>query len=245
MPTLVADCPRDPARNMTFDVMAQVYISKKYNWQTWHEVICVCRDCGKPTIFLIKLTDVHEELARYPDQIMDIQGSLNQFYSVVRPITLRDQVTIQPPPFLPNGINAAFKEGAACHAIGCYNAAACMFRLCLDLVSKPMLPDPKDTTVAQPSKHERHNLGPRLTWMFDNNILPNELRDLADCVRQDGNDGAHAGNLTQEDADDLLDFTVTFLERLVTEPEKIAAAKARQLARKQKAQQAAAKAATP
>lgn len=51
-------------------------------------------------------------------------------------------------------------------------------------------------------------------------------------MKDDGNDGAHEGTLTQHDADDLLDFTIALLERLYTEPERLRLAKARRDARR-------------
>ncbi|MGC2411606.1 MAG: DUF4145 domain-containing protein, partial [Stellaceae bacterium] len=92
-------------------------------------------------------------------------------------------------------------------SIGCNNAAATMFRLCVDLATRPLLPDAADPTNPQPNRRTRRDLGLRLTWMFDNNTLPATLRELASCIREDANDGAHVGNLIKEDAEDLLDFT--------------------------------------
>jgi len=117
--------------------------------------------------------------------------------------------------------------------IGCNNAAATMFRLCVDLATRPLLPDPADATKAQPPNNRtRRDLGLRLTWMFDNNILPSALRELAKCIREDANDGAHVGNLTKEDTEDLLDFAAALLERLITEPKKLELAEARRAARR-------------
>ena len=73
----------------------------------------------------------------------------------------------------------------------------------------------------------------RLHWLFDQGLIPSALRELARSVREDGNDGAHAGTLSKEDADNLLDFTVALLERLVTEPRKIQLAEARREARRE------------
>ena len=55
---------------------------------------------------------------------------------------------------------------------------------------------------------------------------------LATCIREDGNDGAHAGTLTKADADDLVDFTIALLERLITEPKKLELAKERRETRR-------------
>jgi hypothetical protein len=64
-------------------------------------------------------------------------------------------------------------------------------------------------------------LAPRLAWLLDNGILPQELRVLSTCIREDGNDAAHDGTLKKADAEDLMDFTVALFERVYTEPERL------------------------
>ena len=61
----------------------------------------------------------------------------------------------------------------------CYNVAATMFRLCVDLVTSPLLPDPSDTTINQPNEKTRRDLGLRLQWMFANKLIDPALRELA------------------------------------------------------------------
>ena len=107
-----------------------------------------------------------------------------------------------------------------------------MFRLCVDIVTRPLLPDKADASVTQPNEQTRRDLGLRLHWMFDNKVLDPSLRDLAKCIREDANDGAHVGNLSKEDAEDLLDFTTMLLERLVTEPKRLEQAEARRRERR-------------
>ncbi|PKQ80783.1 hypothetical protein AOX56_11125 [Aeromonas sobria] len=72
-----------------------------------------------------------------------------------------------------------------------------------------------------------------MDWLFEHGHLPVALKELAECIKDDGNDGAHEGILSKVDVDDLIDFTVTLLERLYTEPRKIELAKERRLARRQ------------
>ncbi len=79
----------------------------------------------------------------------------------------------------------------------------------------------------------RRDLGLRLPWLFDNGILPEALRELSSCVKDDGNDGAHEGTLKKEDAEDLLDFTYALLERIYTEPKRLQLAKERRLSRRE------------
>ena len=62
--------------------------------------------------------------------------------------------------------------------------------------------------------------------------MPNDLRELSTSIREDDNDGAHAGTLKKEDAEDLLDFSGALLERLYIEPEKLRLAGKRREARR-------------
>jgi hypothetical protein len=73
----------------------------------------------------------------------------------------------------------------------------------------------------------KRDLGLRLPWMFKNGILPEDLKELSTCVREDGNDGAHTGTLTHEEAQDLQDFTTILLERIYTEKERLRLAEKR------------------
>jgi hypothetical protein len=73
----------------------------------------------------------------------------------------------------------------------------------------------------------RRDLGLRLPWPIKNGFLPKDLEELSKCIREDGNDGAHAGALTSEDAADLQDFTTALLERIFTEPARLKAAQNR------------------
>ncbi len=97
------------------------------------------------------------------------------------------------------------------------------------LVTKQLLPT---QDVEGLNQRIRRNLGLRLPWLFDNHILPKNLRELSVCVREDGNDDAHAGTLGKEDAEDLLDFTYILLERIYTEPERIRLAAKRRVSRR-------------
>jgi hypothetical protein len=216
---------------MSFDVLGQVFVGEQYGWQQWHELFSRCRSCLRSTIFLVKQhADEVPQAIREDNGIVNFRGSLTNIYDVDRYISLRDTIAIRPPDYLPDELKNAFAEGAACLAIGCCNAAATMFRLCIDLVTKPLLPDP--ASPDGPNNKQRRDLGLRLRWLFENGRLPTDLRDLAACIHQDGNDGAHVGNLTQADADDLVEFTSLLLERLVTEPKRLEIARERREARR-------------
>lgn len=82
-------------------------------------------------------------------------------------------------------------------------------------------------------RRERRDLGLRLPWLFHNRRLDPGMEPLSTCIREDGNDGAHTGTLTKEDAEDLLDFTMALLEKIYTEPERLKLAQERRDARRQ------------
>lgn len=238
MSLLVADCPRCAAKAITFDVKAQVYCFTQHGWQHWYEIFCLCRGCRRPTIFVVHLSvDGHqrgmeEEICRPANGLVLHRGGLNQHFDIDHYISQRDEAPQKSPEHLPEEIKKAFDEGAACLSIGCNNACATMFRLCVDLATRPLLPDPGDATKPQPNSKTRRDLGLRLAWLFDNAILPSTLRELAKCIREDANDGAHVGNLSKADAEDLLDFTMVILDRLITEPKRLELAEARRTARR-------------
>jgi hypothetical protein len=234
MALLVADCPRCGAQHITFDVNAQLWRHIEHGWLNTYELFCVCRRCHAATTFVVR--DKEIKLARVfaagTDTLVKHPNALNDFFETKGFVSVRDHVTRKAPDHLPGVVKDAFSEGAACLSIACHNAAGAMFRLCVDLVTKPLLPDPDDATQPQPNKKQRRDLGLRLPWLLDQGLLPSTLRELASCIKEDGNDGAHAGTLEKADAEDLADFATSLLERLITEPEKLRLAEVRRKARR-------------
>lgn len=86
----------------------------------------------------------------------------------------------------------------------------------------------------EPGNKVRRSLGLRMGWLFDNQVLPQAMRDLAECVKDDGNDGAHDGLLDKTSAIDLEEFTYVLLERLYTEKARLEEAKLRRQKRHDK-----------
>jgi hypothetical protein len=224
MSELVADCPRCNSLKITFDVSSQNYIFTKYEWQNWFEIFSICRHCGKSTVFIISQDNIAGSEQWKTNGIHSMRGSVNKYFRIEGYVSLLDSHSTAPPEHLPEDIQSAFVEGARCHSIGCYNAAATMFRLCIDHASRARLPEGDSSGL---TSNVRRSLGLRLQWLFENAKLPSELKELSACIKEDGNDGAHAGILQKEDADDILDFTFELLERLYTEPERLALAKRR------------------
>jgi hypothetical protein len=224
MAELVANCPRCGSHHITFDVTAAKPYRVDYGWQHWYEAFGVCRHCGRTAIFILSESTGGDHKYVHKVGLLKVDGSLNNYVDVKGHISLKDNITIGPPEFLPKDIESAFSEGATCLAVGCYNAAGTMFRLCVDKATRAMLP--ADDLPGLNAK-TRRDLGLRLPWLFDNGHLPNSLKELSTCIKEDGNDGAHAGTLAEADASDLLDFSIALLERIYAEPERLRLAKVR------------------
>ncbi len=229
MAELVANCPRCGANKITFDLIGSIMTVEKHGWQLWYEAFGICRQCDRSTVFVLS-ESVHGNYDYvHKKGLLNIEGAVNKYVDIEGVISLKDRITEKPPEFVPENIESIFKEGATCLAVNCYNAAGTMFRLCIDLVTKDMLPEEDVDGLIQ---RIRRNLGLRLPWLFDNNYLPEALREISSCVREDGNDGAHAGTLNKSDAEDLLDFSRILLERIYTEPERLRLAQERRRQRR-------------
>ena len=218
MPLLVANCPRCGAKAHTFDILAANHYKTSYGWQKWFEAFSCCRACKRTTIFVICYSTRADYTILDRRELMSYTGTLNQYCDVNGFINCTDVNAVNPPDHLPEDVKLAFEEAARSLAIGCWNAAGCMFRTSIDLATKDLLPG---EDVDGLNRHTRRYLAPRLGWLFDSGYLPENLRELSSCVREDGNDAAHDATLTKEDAQDLLDFTMALLERIYTEPRKL------------------------
>ena len=229
MSELVANCPRCGAKKITFDLLSHTLVGINHDWQNVSEAFCVCRSCRSSTVFILTQRDYGREEERRFKDLPNFSADVNLIASSEGYICIKNLASTKPPDHLPDNIEAVFREGAACLAIGCFNAAGTMFRLCLDLATHSMLPDNDCDNL---NERTRRMLGLRLGWLFDNSRLSNDLRDLSSCIKDDGNDGAHRGTLSENDAQDILDFTFALLERVYTEPERVRLAGVRRAERR-------------
>lgn len=224
MATVVYDCPRCNAASTTHDVLASKWTDIQYGWRNWAEVYCVCRNCHTGTIYLVAQKQIidsfrtanHNQIESF---IMNFRNDLTNLFDIEGYISIKDRKTADCPEHVPPKIKAIFDEGATCLNVACYNAAGTMFRLCVDLATEPLLP-PADQPDG-PNAKQRRDLGLRLPWLFEKQLLPEALHNLANCIKEDGNDGAHKGTLKLEDAADLKEFAELLLSRLYTEPHRL------------------------
>ena len=216
MPTMISDCPRCKAASITFDILSYVLIRVVADWQPNYEAFSVCRACNKPTIFGIQQSrnDSQSRTLFSPFSRPQILGSPENLNSLIRiqgHVSLKDESGVECPEHTPGHLKAVFDEGAACFAIGCYNASVAMFRLCLDL----------DTKAIAKELGIEGMLNSRLKKLFAQNALPSDLEELSHCIRENGNDGAHDGTISSVEAEDIMDFAISYLESRYTLPERI------------------------
>lgn len=229
----VADCPRCKSKHTTFDVLTACCTSsltdrfaKFFNI----EIPVQCRHCGHVSIIRGQIydSDLAENIARAIEGYPRLNDCVSNALGFV---SLADVDTDAAPQYLPQNIEAIYTEGSKCFAIGCYNAAGAMFRLCLDIATKSLLQEVDTHTM---NHNQRSKLAFRLDWIFDNKYWADDLRELASCIKNNGNDGAHDGDLDAVDAEDLKDFTHLILERVYTIPARNKMALGRREERKKK-----------
>jgi hypothetical protein len=213
---------------MTFNVLGSVLIDTTNEWTFRFEAFCQCRHCSKTTTFVLESEGVAAAAVLQAKALVELPGSLNKILRVKGFISLKDVASETAPPYVPDNIKNAFDEGAKCLSVRCYNAAAAMFRLCLDFATKDVLKN----VAGEIPKRVTYSLGHRLEWLFEIGSLPGTLKELSSCVKEDGNDGAHDGTLSKADALDLCDFTSVLLERLYTEPARLEQARLRRETRR-------------
>lgn len=244
MATIGGDCIRCGVKSVALQVLANTFFTR-FSFdksEQLSEVFCCCPECLRTSIAVVRkrlikgsgnhLTDAATQrefnaVWERPGNFAACTGSVSHYCELVGFVTIKDSVTRPVPKHLPANISLVFEEGCACLAIGSFNAAAAMFRTALDLATKSLLPE-----GTEPASKIRRNLGLRLEWMFQNGLLAGDLQDLAECVKDDGNDGAHDGTLTQVDAEDLYDFSFELLRKVFTERARLDLAKARRAARR-------------
>jgi len=240
MSTFVFDCPSCNAKKSTFDVKGHTLRPSSIEYFSW-VLFSTCRVCSESfsvnaEVELLKHSTlkrlntsnpqgVFVSIKNFLDTHVDISGWFDEFnYSPILPNAEL------PPEYIPSDIEEIFNEAAKCFAIGCFNASGAMFRLCLDITTKHILVQNHNLS---PSANDNKSIHSRLNWIFSKNILPRDLEDLSRGIKDDGNDAAHDGTLTKDDAADLLDFTYILLERVYTEPARVQNAQQRRIARRQ------------
>ncbi len=214
-PIILYDCPRCGAKKITFDVLAA------FSQGDWNRTIfCRCRQCFEGTTLEVELKSSNVNL------MVDSAGiPANMFCDQIELQRPKFNNVAECPQFVPDAIKNIFEEATTSRAFGCFSASGAMFRKVIDQATRTLV-DAKPGQEAQGGNQiswkEFKDLRLRLNWLIAKGQLPNGMDQLVECIREDGNDAAHAlESIGQDGAIDLEDFSKAILEFLFTMPGKI------------------------
>jgi hypothetical protein len=197
-----------------------------------------CENCNTPTVLSMKANDVDvEDILKKKEFPLDGPYNISEYFYNERIINTPSDSIARCPEHVPNNLKLIFDEAALCYSHNCYIACASMFRLCLDMTTKELLNEWLEANQGladQPNSSQKDKLYNRIEFLIERGVIPKDLKDYAHHIRLDGNDAAHDGSTEKEEAEDLLDFSELFLERIYTMKKQLDIAQARRLARRTK-----------
>src|SRR5688572_4470431 len=159
MALLVSDCPRCGAKRINFSIVGASQCGRIVdNRRTgisidYFEIQCVCAECRRSTLFKANQETSKSSLGNIDWRVAAF--NLKDIASIQGVVSPADLGFDPPPEYLPSDIETAFNEGSKCLSIGCFNASATMFRLCLDFATKALLPPASE----EPNSKIRRSLG--------------------------------------------------------------------------------------
>ena len=210
---LIHDCPRCGTKQITFDILAASNVGTKNGFPAY-EAFCCCRSCNGSSIFLVT---IRNDALYGIEHVLKHKSSLNNVLNDTELVKIFPGISAIPKD-IPLEISIPFCEALICQAIQAHNAAGCMFRTTVDLVTKKML---EDLQGKNPPKNAKDNLAQRIKLLYDEGLLTHSLKELSTSIRLDGNDAAHEANLEKDDVEAMNDFTTLLLEEIYTNPKKI------------------------
>lgn len=232
MALLQIDCPRCGAKSMTADVPVSVGLGDGREVLLW-EIFAVCRKCRKGSILKVQASEpmvgTLAMMGNFTPHNWD--GSLDQCVDIVGGLDNSDFAPLAVPEYMSTSVQNAYVEALTNIRMGCPNAAAAMFRLALDLATKEKV-EAIPAEDPQPNSEAKKALAKRVEWLFEQRLLPVNLKSLAKALRENANDGAHDGNLTMQDANDLYDFAEALMLEIYTRPGQIDAINQRRATRR-------------
>lgn len=237
MSFLVSDCDYCTTKKIRFDNQGFNKI-QRFKW----DILAICSHCNNPTVFRLTqksgvLYPINETLDQ-AKKLSDLQDlNLSLYFSLGGKVVPPNRKIVPCPEHVPENIKIVFDEATTCLSINCYTASGAMFRLCLDITTKELLKEWLEINkppAHQPNSDQKNKLFNRIEFLITNGVIPSDLKEYAHHIRLDGNEAAHAGSTEKEEAEDLLDFSELFLERIYTMKKQLELAQVRRLARRNK-----------
>lgn len=241
---LVHNCNFCGAKNIRFDVLTTTMHQSPYDSSaTYWQAFCQCSHCKKGCVLAIHggpnfhILNRITHIESYPNLCILDKTNISDHFKIFKIIIPPNTKQVECPKYVPENIKNIFDEATKCLSVNCYVASGAMFRLCLDLVSKNLLEKwicENPSNVNQPNKDQKEKLYNRINFLISENVIPKRLKELAHCIRLDGNDSAHDGTTGEHEALDCLDFTEALLTEIYTLTEQINEANRRRLERRSK-----------
>lgn len=235
MSFVISNCNYCRTKNIRFDNKG----FNKTNTYQW-DILAICSNCNRPTVFRLsqKLSIEYpfNEQLKVATKLEDLKSlNLNLFFSIGSIMVPPNREIAVCPEHVPENIKIVFNEASICLSNNCYTASGAMFRLCLDITTKELLQqwiEANQVEPKQPNSHQKDKLYNRIEFLIEHGVIPTDLKEYAHHIRLDGNNAAHDGSTEKEEAEDLLDFSELFLERIYTMRKQLEIAQTRRLARR-------------
>ena len=118
-------------------------------------------------------------------------------------------IMVNPPIDISESFKKSFIEGVKCLNVGAPFASVVMFRKCLQI-------------IAEDKGAKGRTLKAKLEILSSSGTLTSTLDSISTIIREVGNDGAHPNEFEPsiDDAKDILDFLLLFIDQLYILPEK-------------------------
>lgn len=215
---LRADCPNCGAQKTTFDVL-QSNFAPHDDYKSI--LFCRCRGCYASVNFVVSYNR--------KDVLRNLPPNGRVLNIFVSDVTLQRPIftgTTPCPDHCPISIKEAFDEANVCLSVSAFNGAGAMFRKTIDLATRTLIAEDEIHKIGDKdfiSWKTYKDLRLRIDWLLERSMLDSRIIPLIDCIREDGNDAVHSSeNLDKNTCLDLLDFTLSVLELVFTEPGRIA-----------------------
>ena len=217
MATATLNCPRRGTKKIGFKIIG---VNQLGGYE--FELPCKCNHCSRLSLFFIDSNNSDGFINSIKN------GShINRLIDNYSPIRIPQSGVVRSPEHIPIKIKNVFDEGALCFASNCHNAAGAMFRASIEQALKDSF---ADELAKAPKK--LFTLYSKVKYLSDCGFLSETLVELADCIREDGNDAVHECNVDANTAEDMQEFCVLMLSKLYTEPAKLQLAKERRKQRR-------------
>lgn len=195
-----------------------------------------CENCITPTVLKMKPKTSHIiDMLKKKTFPLKEQINISEHFYNERILNTPSNSLAKCPDHVPDNLKQVFDEAALCYSHSCYIACASMFRLCLDITTKELLQEwieANQDSPTPPDSSQKGKLYNRIEFLIERGVIPSDLKEYAHHIRLDGNDAAHDGSTQKEEAEDLLDFSELFLERIYTIRKQLEIAQARRLERR-------------